>query len=89
MKRIIFQQYLFILESVIKTLIIISIICSLMLVFLFVREGYSAEATLSWDPNSESDLAGYNVYYGTSSRSYVWNANVGNETSYTISQLEE
>lgn len=27
--------------------------------------GSPGEITLSWQPNSESDLAGYNVYYGT------------------------
>lgn len=26
--------------------------------------------TLAWDPNSETDLAGYKVYWGTASRTY-------------------
>ena len=28
------------------------------------------EITLSWDPTTIDDLAGYRVYYGTSSRGY-------------------
>jgi fibronectin type 3 domain-containing protein len=48
---------------------------------------YSAQATLTWDPNSESDLAGYKVYYGNSSENYDTNIDVGNQTSYTISGL--
>ena len=40
-------------------------------------------ATLSWAGNSESDLAGYNVYQGTTSGSYGPAVDVGNTTIYT------
>ena len=30
----------------------------------------AAEATFTWTPNSESNLAGYKIYYGTSSGDY-------------------
>ena len=43
---------------------------------------------LEWDPNSEKDLAGYNVYYGTSSGSYAHGVDVGNETSCLIPYSE-
>jgi fibronectin type 3 domain-containing protein len=43
---------------------------------------------LEWDPNVEQDLAGYIVYYGTSSRNYEYSVDIGNETSSTISGLE-
>ena len=44
--------------------------------------------TLAWDPNTENDLAGYNVYYGTASRVYDSVIEVGNITSYTVTDLE-
>ena len=50
---------------------------------------YAAQATLSWNPNSESDLAGYKVYWGTSSGSYEWNTDVKNVTSYEVTGLVE
>ncbi len=37
--------------------------------FFFQGADYAASATLQWDPNSESDLAGYNLYRSTSSGS--------------------
>ncbi|MCK4351773.1 T9SS type A sorting domain-containing protein [candidate division WOR-3 bacterium] len=42
---------------------------------------------LEWSDNSEPDLAGYKVYYGTSSGSYGEPIDVGNVTSYTLSGL--
>jgi fibronectin type 3 domain-containing protein len=50
---------------------------------------YSAQATLSWNPNSERDLAGYKVYYGNSSRTYHTNIDVHKVTTYTITDLSE
>ncbi len=49
---------------------------------------YSAyQVTLNWSHNSESDLAGYKIYYGNSSGIYDTNIDVGYQTSYTISGL--
>jgi fibronectin type 3 domain-containing protein len=42
---------------------------------------------LGWNPNTESDLAGYNVYYGNASRIYTNRVNVGNVTSNRVSGL--
>lgn len=44
--------------------------------------------TLTWNANSENDLAGYKVYYGTQSRSYTNYVDVGNVTEYTLTDLE-
>ncbi len=30
--------------------------------------GWAAEVLVEWDPNTEADLAGYKLYYGTTSR---------------------
>jgi len=47
-----------------------------------------AEAKVSWDQNQESDLAGYSIYYGTSSGIYDNIIDVGNDTSYTVANLD-
>ena len=49
---------------------------------------YSSQVTLSWDPNTEENLAGYKIYYGNSSGHYGSNVDAGNRTSYTIKDLE-
>ncbi len=46
-----------------------------------------SQVTLTWDPNSEADLAGYKLHYGTSSGSYDQVVNAGNQTFGTISNL--
>ena len=50
---------------------------------------YGASLNLTWTANTESDLAGYNVYYGTSSGSYGSPLDAGNVTEYELTGLEE
>ncbi len=47
----------------------------------------AGEATLSWQSNAESDLAGYKVYVGTASRVYSAPINVNKLTTYTVTGL--
>jgi hypothetical protein len=42
---------------------------------------------LAWNPNNESDLAGYKVYYGDSSGTYTKLIDVGKVTSFTLTGL--
>lgn len=48
---------------------------------------FGSSADLSWDANTEPDLAGYKVYYGTSSGSYGTPVDVGNVLTYSITGL--
>ena len=50
---------------------------------------FSGQVTLSWDPNTEENLAGYKIYYGNSSGHYnVLMLMLVTGTSYTIKNLE-
>ncbi len=63
---------------------------SLLILPAFLLLGATAKAqsvTLEWDPNSESDLAGYKVYYGTASRTYGSPIVLGKVTTYTVTGL--
>jgi hypothetical protein len=44
----------------------------------------SGGATLTWAANSESDLAGYKVYMGTSAGTYTLPIDVGNTTTHKV-----
>lgn len=49
---------------------------------------FSAEVRLAWDAKTESDLAGYKLYYGIASNSDVKSIDVGNVTTYLVSRLK-
>ena len=56
-----------------------------LLMLLWCCTSWAAVIQLTWSPNSESDLAGYKLYYGTASGSYGAPVVVGNVTSYALS----
>ena len=45
---------------------------------------FAATVTLQWDRNTEPDLRGYLVKWGTSSHVYTQSVDVGNNTTYTV-----
>lgn len=62
-----------------------SSLLKLMLVFVLL----SGIIKLAWDPNIETDLAGYKIYYGVASRTYTTVINVGNVTTYSVHGLDQ
>ena len=64
----------------------------LILVFLFffsVATPIAHGVALKWNSNSEMDLAGYRVYYGTSSGHYNSVVDLGKATKYNLCGLSE
>ncbi len=45
--------------------------------------------TLTWSPSSNTNVAGYKIYYGGTSRNYTNVLVAGNVTSYTVAGLSE
>lgn len=67
-----------------------NIIAMVIFVFLCANFARAGEATISWQANTEPDLAGYKIYYGTSTRdaecppaNYPNKVDVGQTTSST------
>ena len=56
-------------------------------IFISPPAALTAQIKLAWNPNTESNLAGYKVYYGTNPRTYSAVINVGNVTTYTLTGL--
>ena len=56
--------------------------------FLFILTAHCADVSLSWNANSESDLAGYRLHWGITSGSPTQHRDVGNVTTGTITGLE-
>jgi len=70
--------------------LILSIIFSALLtVFLISPAVDAAQVTLAWDANEESNIAGYNIYCGEVSQNYTHIYDVGDNTTYNISDLQE
>ena len=52
---------------------------------------YAGQVTLGWDQSTESDVAGYKIYYGTATRNYQENIKITspNITTCTIINLSD
>jgi len=63
-----------------------------LLAYLFLpMTGFASvgKLTLTWNANTEPDIAGYRLYYGTSSRSYKTHTDVGLKTAFTMEGLQQ
>ncbi|MDL1958268.1 MAG: hypothetical protein LWX01_00710 [Deltaproteobacteria bacterium] len=69
----------------------ISHILSFCIFFIFLIIPFLASAAvlkLAWDPSTEQNLAGYKIYYGYASGDYDTSIDVGNTTTFQITDLE-
>lgn len=66
-------------------------ICSsfIVLSLLLIKAGTAScyGAAIAWNPNTESDLASYKLYLGSTSRQYYRAVDVGNHTAIDLSSL--
>jgi len=62
---------------------IIQILCLL----VFSLPAIAADIRLAWDPSLSPGISGYRVYVGQSSRSYGTPITIGNQTTYTVTNL--
>lgn len=60
-----------------------------LLALLLLPIAWAGQVTLTWDPNLEQDLAGYRVYYGSSSGVYTNFVEVGAVNLGTIPNLKD
>jgi hypothetical protein len=66
---------------------LVTLIVSILVPCAAVAE--TATVTLAWDPPSSGAVAGYKVHYGETSQNYQYHVDVKNNTSCSISGLEE
>ena len=63
------------------------ILWCILLCALANQPALAGDVALQWDLNSETDLAGYKVYYGTASRSYSAPIAIGLQSTYTVTGM--
>jgi len=62
---------------------------ALLLTLMITVWAQAGQVTLAWDANTEPDLAGYKIHYGTASGNYSVHLDVLNVTSYTVTGLTD
>jgi len=67
-----------------RNLVFFSVLLVALLISVWAR---AEQVTLAWDANTESDLAGYRVHYGTASGSYTTSVDVHKVTTSSIGTL--
>ena len=71
-------------KKLFKNLVFFSALLIALLISVWAR---AEQVTLAWDANTETDLAGYRVHYGTASGSYTTIVDVHNVTTSIVTGL--
>ena len=66
----------------------LAVLASVLVLIPMIAFG-AASVDLAWDANTEDDLAGYKIHYGTVSGHYSHTIDVYNTTQYTLKDLED
>jgi hypothetical protein len=53
-----------------------------------VSVAQAVQITLAWDPSPSPNVGGYILYHGHASRNYTDSVDVGDQTQYTLTDLE-
>jgi len=67
-----------------RSLLFFSVLLMAVLISVWAR---AEQVILAWDANTETDLAGYRIHYGTASGSYTTSVDVHNATTFTVTGL--
>jgi hypothetical protein len=59
------------------------------LIALPLSAAHAASVDLEWDPNTEPELAGYKIYWGTTNGNFTSSKDAGKNTTSTITGLNE
>ena len=73
----------------IKRAALVLFLLSGLIMLLPVSARATQSVTFGWEPSTDPNVAGYNIYYGTTSHVYTSKVSVENVTSATISGLVE
>jgi hypothetical protein len=68
----------------VRSLLFFSALLMVVLISVWAR---AEQVTLAWEANTETDLAGYKVHYGTASGGYTTTVDVRNVTTYIVTGL--
>ncbi|MBI4765385.1 MAG: fibronectin type III domain-containing protein [Deltaproteobacteria bacterium] len=85
-KRNSLANHIYFHRSILFPILVLLYFLAVILLIPFSK-GHGAQVTLTWDPNNEPDLAGYEIYYGTASGNYQFNVDVGNVNTHTVNSL--
>ena len=68
---------------------IIGLLLGFFLLLGLIAQVQAGQVTLAWDPNSEPDLSGYRLYYGTSPGNHPNTIPLGIVTTHTVTNLTD
>jgi hypothetical protein len=64
-------------------------ICFFLFTLTHSSSAFSSQVTLTWDKNTDDSIDGYMLYYGTSSGVYQYTIDNDNQTSCSVTALDE